>query len=127
MAILTGNITNPLGEIEVIEFRMTPLDSRFQLLKHLSSTSSISGSYNIELSEGYYHFDYRNSSDVWLSIGDAFISASVTASIQDIINTTDVILSPTVGATVTDCITDISGSVHCFVFENGLLKSLTVN
>lgn len=126
MANLNGIIKTPLGNTASIDLRITPLDNRGDMLISLAETVPLTGSYSIPLEEGYYYFDY-STADVWTSIGDGFISSSQSASIQEIVNVTNTILLPTVGATVSGVIYDVSGSIHTFSFENGLLKSWNVS
>lgn len=98
MTIVSGSITDPVSTGQNITLRITPLDSRGTLLYKLGKSQSIvSGSYNISVEEGYYHFDYKSSenSNHWVSLGRGSVSGSGPLSIQDILGIENLKDSPT--------------------------------
>lgn len=83
---ITGSITDPVGTGQNIDLRIIPLDSRGTMLYHLGQTFSlVSGSYGLDLKQGYYYFSYATETDNWVSLGKATVSGSGPISIQDIL------------------------------------------
>jgi len=84
--IISGSITDPIGALEKVNIRLTPLSSQRTLLLNLGKTFEIlSGSYNWEVVEGYYSVDYNTDGDNWVYLGEASVSGSGPRTIQDIL------------------------------------------
>jgi hypothetical protein len=128
MPTLSGSITLPTNVAKDVTLRITPLDTRDNLLYKLPKTVYLpTGEYDIDVAEGYYGFDYTTDSGSWQYLGNGYISGSQVLSVAEVLLSDKIEKNPITLSTLSDVSFSSPTNDEVLTYFNGQWINLSIS